>query len=161
GVAELFRQAVASGTAYRRHRARTGRKLAAAALSVALLIGFMSLLAVVVYWNRPSADVVALETQIKQALPVDHSDRLREPVEDRLQQLRSARSSAAFPRLPSAMQQDVNQAIDELDAFQKWSKEFKSKVQDPRHISREEELARNEKLLDALTPPSAYEQDWS
>jgi GTPase SAR1 family protein len=161
GVAELFRQAVASGSMYRRHRARTGRKLAAAALGVAILIGFMSLLAVVVYWNRPSADVVALETQIRQALPVDHSDRLREPVEDRLQQLRSAQSAAAFPRLPSPMRQDVSQAIDELDAFQKWSKEFKSKVQDPRHISREEELARNEKLLDNLTPPSAYEQDWS
>lgn len=161
GVAELFRQALDSGLAFQRYRVQTGRRLVLAAAGIVVLVAFLGILAALFYTNRPSADVAALEQRVKQALPADHNDRLREPVSERLMQLKEIGYDPAFTKLPQPMQDDVKAAVSELEAYVSWSNEFKSKAQDPRHITRAQELIKSEKLLEALAPPAAYARDWS
>ena len=160
GVAELFRQTIDSARTFQRHRIRSGRKMIVAAALVAFLVGFLGVLGTYFFIHRPSSDLVALENAVKQTLPVGAAERLREPVDDRLNRLRAIEADPVFPQLAPKTQEDISQAVADLTAYLAWSKLFQQ-VQDPRHILNEDELARNEKLIAATSFPEAQKAAWS
>ncbi|HXV74126.1 MAG TPA: hypothetical protein VD713_05290, partial [Sphingomonadales bacterium] len=157
GVAELFRQVFESGWSFQSHCRQTSRRLAAAVAGVAVFVGLLLVSAAVFVLSRPSAEVTALESRLRRALPgATPADRLREPLEERLKQLGDIQADPVFAKLSPLAQEEVHQALAEIEAYQALNKLFKDQVQEPRFISRDEELVKNEEFLEAFALPAQY-----
>jgi hypothetical protein len=161
GVAELFRQVIRSAHNYRAVREHAAGRLTLAVTGMFGLVAALGLVAGAVYVARPSAELIALENQIQAVLPGSTAaDRLREPLDERLQELTRIRDEAGFERLRPEQRAEVEKAKREIEQYQKLYKQFIIQVSDPRFATRDEELDRIEKSLDAFVLPAEYLEPW-
>lgn len=166
GVAELFRQALASAQSYRQHREHASGRLSMLVTSMVVLVALLGIVAAVLYFIRPSAELTALENQVRRVLPSSTpADRLREPLDERLKELVQIQQSLQYPQLPPMLREEVEEARREMELYQKSYKEFTTQVRNPRDViregMREEELVEIEKSINAFVVPAAYASDWS
>lgn len=162
GVAELFRESLASAKAHWQRREHAAGRLSLAVAGMVALVGLLGVLAAVLYYIRPSAELTALENQLRRVLPAGGAaERLREPVDDRLKELAQIQASPQFAELPPKLRDEVEQARAEMEQYQKLYKEFQAQVIDPRFVTRDEELDKIEKSLDAFALPDEYLSAWA
>ena len=162
GVAELFHETLASARAHWQRREHAAGRLSLAVAGMLGFVGLLGILAAVLYMLRPSAELTALENRIRSVLPASSgADRLREPVDERLKELTQIQASPQFDELPSKLRDEVAQARTEIEQYQKFYKEFQAQVTDPRFVTRDEELDKIEKALDAFALPDEYLSAWA
>lgn len=162
GVAELFRQVFASAREFQQARDQASGRLSLAVVGAFGLILVLGLVAGLFYMLRPSLALTDLENDIRAVLPgTSTADRLREPLGDRLEELRKLKDHSLYPDLPEKLREEVAQAEIEIEAYQEASKELFAKVTDPRFATREEELNEIAKKLDAFRLPATYAQAWN
>jgi GTPase SAR1 family protein len=162
GVAELFRQGLASAQAYQAHREHASGRLSLAVTGMLGLVAVLGLLAGMLYMLRPSLELTALENRIRRVLPgPSATDRLREPLDDRLKELEQIQETSQFAELQPKLRDEVKQARDEIELYQKYHKDFVTQITDPRYATRDEELDQIDKSLNAFTLPLEYLASWS
>jgi hypothetical protein len=162
GVAELFRQVFASAREFQQAREQASGRLSLAVIGTFGLILVLGIVAGLFYMLRPSLALTDLENEVRVVLPgTTTADRLREPLGDRLDELRKLKEHPLYPDLPEKLRDEVAQAEIEIDAYQEASKELFAKVTDPRFATREEELNEIAKKLDAFRLPATYAQTWN
>lgn len=163
GVAELFRQCLQEARDFHHKEARSSKRLQALVASVTGLLAVMGLLAAAVWVTRPSPEVISLENSLHGLLPAEGAkpaDRLKEPLDDKLKQLRKIQKNPNFPQLAVKTQDDVEHYIKEIEAYQDYNRDVLKKIQDPRLATTEEELAAIEKGVKELSPPKEYVDAW-
>jgi hypothetical protein len=162
GVAELFRQGLASAQAHQQEREHAAGRLSLAVAGMFGLVGVLGVLAGALYLFRPSLELTALENQIQRVVPGPSSaDRLREPLDERLKELEQIQQSSSFSQLAPKLREDVIQTRDEIELYQQYLKDFTAQATDPRFATRDEELDQIEKTLNAFTLPVEYQASWS
>jgi GTPase SAR1 family protein len=158
GVAELFRQVVGSALAFHVSRSRAQRRLH---LAIAGLLGLIAIMALVVtgfYFIRPSPEVAALENSIRAALPsTSAAQRLREPLDQRYHELAKIQDNSGFAGLPSLLQEEVRDAIQEVNVYQALGKKFYG-LKLVRFFKKEDEIQTNSQALDNIILPQAWEE---
>ncbi len=161
GVAELFRQVFRSAEVYRAHQDHAAGRLSLAVAGMFSLVAVLGALAGSLYLARPSAALAAIENRIQAALPGSSpADRLREPLDERLQELTQIRDNPYFERLPAEQRTLVEKTRREIEQYQTLYKQFITQVPDPRFATRDEELDRLEKALEAFALPAEYAESW-
>jgi 50S ribosome-binding GTPase len=162
GVAELFRESLTSAHEHQTQREHAAGRLSLAITGMSGLVALLALLAGLLYLGRPSAELTALANQIERVLPSSSpADRLREPLDDRLQELEQIQSRPQYGQLPAALRGEVEQARAEIQQYQQFYKEFQKQVTDPRFATRDEDLDKIEKSLVSFALPEAYRAAWS
>lgn len=162
GVAELFHESLASAKAYWKRREHAAGRLSLAVAGMLGFVGLLGILAAVLYSLRPSAELTALENQVHRVLPASSAaERLREPVDERLKELAQIQASPQYLQLPPKLRDEVEQARAEIEQYQKHYKEFQAQVIDPRFVTRDEDLDKIEKSLDAFALPDEYLSAWA
>ena len=162
GVAELFRESLAAAQIHHQEREHAAGRLSLAVTGMFGLVGTLALLAGVLYLVRPSAELTALEDQVRRVLPsANAADRLRDPLDDRLKELGQIQESAQFGHLPAPLRAEVEQARAEIEQYQQFYKEFQKQVTDPRFATRAEDLDKIEKSLNVFALPDAHRSAWS
>jgi hypothetical protein len=162
GVAELFRQVFASAREFQQAREQASGRLSLAVIGTFGLILLLGLVAGLFYMLRPSLALTDLENQVRAVLPgTTTADRLREPLDERVEKLQELKKHALYPELPEKLREEAAQAEREIEAYQEANKELLAKVTDPRFATREEELNEIGKKLDAFRLPDTYAQTWN
>jgi len=163
GVAELFRQCLDSATAFRLRHARAARRLRLVLGSVLGLAGGMVLLIGYFLGSRPDSQTAALENEIRAFRSSNDRPAMlyKEPVEGRIKLLKRVKSDADFPSLPGDLRDYVSATLDELEAYERYYKEFLDRVQDPRFARSLEALNQIEEGLRQLPLPPANETAWA
>lgn len=163
GVAELFRQVLDSARAYHGSRTQSGRRLRNAVVGLLAVLAVMGLVAGAFFAGRPSPEVAALEKSIRQVLPgrtAPASERLRGNLEDKLKQLAKVQQEPEFAQLPTEMQEEVREAVREIEVYQKHLHKV-SELGLVHHLKSEKEIEQKETLLAALEFPAEYAQSWA
>lgn len=161
GVAELFRETLATARVHHEHREHAAGRLSLTVAGMFGLVALMGLLSGTFYVLRPSAELTALENQVQRVLPgPGAADRLREPLEDRAKELEQLQEHPQYSQLPAALRADVEQARKEIALYQQYYKDFQAQVPDPRLKTRDEDLEKIEKSLNAFALPDAYTAAW-
>ena len=169
GVAELFRQCLDSARAFRLRRRRATQRLGWVVGLLAVLIGFMTLLALFFMATRRETGISRYEKELR-AFRSAHSDgpaeRLQEPLERTIQDLRHFRDSPLFAKMPEDLQKYVVDHLKEAEAYQKYTRDFKAyqdreiRRQSPRFAETEGELAKMEQALEKFPVPAEYRAAW-
>ncbi len=163
GVAELFRQCLQDARKFHLREIQASKRLQVVVAGVGGLLALMTILAFAVYITRPSPELISLENALHGLLPAEGAkpaERLREPLDDKLKQLRRIQKNPNFTLLPAKTQAEVDNHVREIDAYQKFNREFLQKVQDPRLATTEEDLANIEKAIKEISPPDEYAEAW-
>ncbi len=128
GVAELFRQVLDSARAFHHQRDHAHHRLHATVAGLVGLIAVMALLAGGFLLGRPSSEIIALESNIRAVLPESGSasEYLREPLDDRVNQLVKIQGDRDFAKLSSKLQDEVRQGQKEIETYQTLMKTFKN-----------------------------------
>jgi hypothetical protein len=124
GVAELFRQCLASGATHRQQRRRAESRLKWTVGLVGAVVGVMALLAGFLFLSQPAPEtgkLVAEVTALKEQTDPRAEKRLREPLDERLKKLQEVSASKHFPDLPRELQDFVVANLDELTAYRAWA----------------------------------------
>lgn len=162
GVAELFRECLASARAHQIQREHAASRLSLAIAGMSGLVAFLGIAAGLLYLARPSAELTALQNQVQRVLPSSSpADRLREPLDDRLMELEQIQARPQYGQLPAPLRGDVEQARAEIEQYQQFYKEFQKQVSDPRFATRDEDLDKIEMSLTAFALPDAYLAAWT
>ena len=162
GVAELFRDSLTSARVHQQQREQAAGRLSLAVSGMFGLVAVLGLLAGTLYLVRPSAELTALENHIHRVLPSSSAaDRLRDPLDDRLNELGQIQKSPQYDQLPPPLRAEVTKACTEIVQYQQFYKDFQKQVTDPRFATRDEELDKIEKSLDAFALPEAYLAAWA
>jgi GTPase SAR1 family protein len=160
GVAELFRQVLASAQAFQLSRMRGQRRLRRAVIGLSALLAVMGLVAAAFWLSRPSAEVAALENEIDAIVTAPAADRLREPLANRFKELGAIQANPAFAQLPSPLKEEVHQAAQELAAYQELAKKFDN-LKRVRFFRKDEDIATHRRSLDNIVVPDQYAAEWA
>jgi hypothetical protein len=181
GVAELFRQCLASGVAYRQHRQKAASHLKWTVGLVGSVVGVMALLAAFFFVSQPNPEASRLAAEVaalKEQADRQGDKRLRGPLEGPIKKLQEIRASKYFPELPEDLQNYVVVSLDELEAYQKYAARVRETGEDVRALRltadpaklkaefgemplREQDLERIKAELQKLAPPPAYQAAWA
>lgn len=163
GVAELFRQCLQDARGFHFRQVQSFKRLQVLVAGLTGLLALMGILAMAVWVTRPSPEVISLENALHGLLPAEGAkpaDRLKDPLDDKLRQLRRIQKNPSFSLLPSKTQADVDRYVKEIEAYQEYNREFLKKVQDPRLATTEEELVLIEKGVNDFPSPADYAEAW-
>jgi GTPase SAR1 family protein len=162
GVAELFRQVFDSARDFQHARDQASGRLSLAVTGTLGLLAVLAIVGSLFVALRPSVALTDLENRAKNVLAGQSSaDRLREPLDERLAELKQIQAHPVFVELPEKLQEEVAEAEREIAAYQKASRDLFSKVSDPRFATREDDLTEIAKKLDAYRLPAEYAVAWS
>ncbi|MBI3409256.1 MAG: 50S ribosome-binding GTPase [Planctomycetes bacterium] len=164
GVAELFRQCLESAQKFQDARRRSQRHMTAAVSGVLAMVAVLSLVAGGFFLTRPSANLAALETAAHTVLPGPHAspaERLREPVEEKLKELKRIEGSSEFAKLPPKTQEAITEFCKEVATYLALHKEFVERVRDPRFAANDQDLENIAKGLDEFAIPGVYAGEWT
>jgi hypothetical protein len=163
GVAELFRQCLDSAAAFRQRNARAARRLRLILGTVLGLTAGMVLLVLFFLFSRPDRQTTALEHEVRAFRSSNDrpAELLKDPVEDRIKVLKRVKNDPDFPKLPRELGDYVSQTLGELDAYQRYNKEFVEKVRDPRFARGLDDLNEIEGALKQVPLPAPFETEWN
>jgi hypothetical protein len=182
GVAELFRQCLASGVAYRTHRRRAESHLKWTVGLVGSVVGFMALLAAFFFVSQPNPEAARLAAEVaalKEQADRQGEKRLRGPLEGPIKRLQEIQASKHFPELPEDLQNYVVVSLDELKSYRSYAARVRQAGEDFRALRltedaaklkaefgevpplREQDLERVKENLQKLAPPPAYQAAWA
>jgi GTPase SAR1 family protein len=137
GVAELFRQCLRSAESYRAVQAHAGRRLRWTVGALAGIVALLVVLGLFFYANRLSPEAGALDSEIRvfrSAQGDTPAERFREPLDDKVRQLKRFEADPAFAQVTPDLRQYVEDYRQELEAYQRYRKELLEGVKDPRFI---------------------------
>lgn len=163
GVAELFRQVVDSAQAFHEQGIHAVQRLHFAVVGLVAVVAVMGVLAAAFFLSRPSAEVAALENAIRTALPpptASATERLREPLEPKVKELVKIQENPDFGGLPSKLQEEVRQALQELTAYQELAKKV-AELKRVHALKKEEDIASQAREVDKITLPPPYAAAWA
>ncbi len=149
-VAELFQQVFDAAEMFRRRSERSSQTLQGALVGLG---GLATLLALLMTWylaTQPTLDEAALESQVRTLLAGGDggpAERVREPVEDRLKELREAKANRAYSQLPAAVREQIKATEDAIESYQRLNVDYQKDVRNPRLALRENDLLQIEKSL--------------
>jgi hypothetical protein len=164
GVAELFRQGLASAQSYCRGQYRAGRKLAKTVAAVlgalGLLSGFAALL-ILGFWEPSGLEVRVEHFRLQQrSLPA--RDIYRRPrLKSEIDELAAFVNDGSFKNLPADKQEFVREELAKLHAYQAYEQNLRETIVDPRIAGNEAQLAEIEEKLRNLAIPQPYKSEWS
>jgi hypothetical protein len=164
GVAELFRQCIASARAFDHREARAGRRLEFAVGGLGLLLVLMALVAALFVLTLPDTEAVRLEEEVRAALPEPDAKgarKLRGDVPQRLTQLREIEDNAAFDRLPEQTRSAVEEAVAELASYVATRKQFREEVKPPYKAKTEKQFNEYDQAARNFALPAKYAKDWA
>ncbi len=162
-VAELFRQCFHSARHFHTSRLNASRHLGLVVLSAVSLVGLLLILAFGFYITRPSAELLALENEIRNVLPpqaVKPAERLKEPLDDTAKKLAKIQRHPVFNQVGPPLRDDTLVYAREVEAYLAYNKEFLAKVREPRFAEGEQDLAQIERALEEMPLPSSYDAAW-
>lgn len=160
GVAELFHLVLDSARAFHDRRGQAHQRLHATVAGLVGLLAVMALLAGGFLLSRPSAEVVALEGNVRSILPESGAapEYLREPLDDKIKQLAKIQEDPHFAQLPGKLQDEVRNGKAEFETYRKLLKKFKD-LGEPRFLKAETDIEKKTQELDSISLPPKY--DWS
>jgi GTPase SAR1 family protein len=164
GVAELFRQCLASAQKFDRRERRSGRRLELAVGGLGFLVILMLLLSAVFALTQPDTELMTLEEQVQTLLPDSDAKaerRLRGPVKERLAQLDRIRENEAFSKLTVSTRDAVEQARAELAAYLQARQKVQDDVKEPFQAKNEAEFDQFEKQAHDFALPPSYAAAWT
>src|SRR5262249_30957201 len=169
GVAELFRQCLDSARGFRERRRQATQRLGWVVGLLAAMIAFMALLALFFLATQRETEISRFEKELK-SFRSEHSDgtaeRLKEPLERTIQDLRHYQGSPLFAKMPEDLKNYVVDYLKEAEAYQKYTREFKAyqdreiRRQSPRFAETEAELDKMEQALQKFPVPQDYRGTW-
>lgn len=152
-VDELFRDVFAGADAYRRRTEKSSQTLQG---SLVGLGGFAVLMALLLGWyfaTQPTLDEVALESRA-QALVAGSdenvAERVREPLDDRLRELREVRQNPLYEELPAVTRRKIEATESAIEEYRRLNEEYQKEVRNPRLATREADLDAIAKSLAAM-----------
>jgi GTPase SAR1 family protein len=149
-VKKLFDDVFRAAEAYRQRSERSSQTLQGALVGLG---GVAALLLLVVGWyfaTQPTLDEAALENKVKTLLAsgdASRAEHVREPVEDRLKELREVKAHPAYAQLPAAVREQIKAAEEAIEAYQRINREFQETVRNPRLVTRVSDLTDIDKTL--------------
>lgn len=164
GVAELFRQCLASAAAFDQREVQAGRRLEFAVGGLGLLVVLMVLVATMFALTQPDTELVRLEEEVQAVLPEPDASaprRLRGDLPQRLKQLEDIERNAAYDRLPQKTRSAVEESAAEFASYVKTRQRFHAEVKPPFQAKNEAEFDRYEKQAKDFHLPAAYAEAWA
>jgi GTPase SAR1 family protein len=169
GVAELFRQCLASAHRFDVREDRAKRRLEWLVLGSAGLLAALAALALFLFLNRSSDTVNPLDARVdgyRIRVEEQTPDRRFRDLENNIAELESIvnKDRAAFEALPPEKQQYVRDELRKLKAFQAAYRDYVNeleKIMQPRDATSYEQLDQIEKALRKLKPPEPYQAEWA
>ncbi len=164
GVAELFRQCLASAEGFDRRARHAGRRLEFAVAGLGFLVVMLGLLAGLLAATQPDTELIRLQEQVQAVLPEADAPadrRLRGPLKERLQQLDRIRDDPAFAKLPAPMQQAVARSRGEIASYLEASTALHEAVKHPYQAKNEAEFERYETQARDFALPPSYAAAWA
>ncbi len=149
-VAELFQQVFAAAGAFRRRSDRSSQTLQGALVGLGGLAVLLSLIMTWYFATQPTLDEAALESQVRTLLAGGEdspSEQVREPIEDRLKELRDVKDNAAYGQLPADVREQLAATENAILAYQRLNADYQKEVRNPRLALRESDLLQIEKTL--------------
>jgi hypothetical protein len=164
GVAELFRQGLASAQSYCRSQNRSARKLAKTLAAVLGALGLLSAFAALLilgFWEPSGLEVRVEHFRLQQrSLPA--RDIYRRPrLKSEIDELTGFLNDASFKILSTDKQEFVREELAKLHAYQGYEQKLRETITDPRIASTESQLAEIEEKLNNLSIPQLYKAEWS
>lgn len=164
GVAELFRQCLASAASFDRREHRASRRLELTVGGLGFMVIVLTLLAGLFLASRPDTALTHLEEQVQTAVPEADAPadrRLRGPLPERLAQLEAIEQDPAFGKLPAHTQEAVRQSAAEIAAYVATSRDFRANMRQPYQAKDEAEFDRFERQVQELALPPKYAAAWA
>ncbi len=165
GVAELFRQCLASAQAFDHREYRAGRRLELAVGSLGLLVILMLLTSALFVFTQPDNDLLRLEERVQTALPdpdaADARMRLRGDLPARAKELQEIETDPAFTRLPEKTRTAVQGAATEIASYVKAKEAFRVRVKQPYQAKNEKEFDSHENQARDFRLPPEYAEAWA
>jgi GTPase SAR1 family protein len=161
GVAELFRQGLASAQSFRRRQGRATRKLARTIGAVVGALGILcafALLLILGFWEPSRLEVRIERFGVRQRAQPPR-ERLIKP-QAKIDELLAFQNDASFADLPVEKRNYVRDQLAELHAYQAYDQELRE-ITDPRDASSLAQLDDIERDLKKLPVPSEYKVEWS
>jgi GTPase SAR1 family protein len=170
GVAELFRQCVASAQAYRERRRLATHRLGWVVGILGVLVCFLALLGLFFLASRHEADYARYQRDLK-AFRLDHNDgsavRLQEPVDKTIRELKAFKDSALFYQIPTDEQEFIDDFLKEALVYEKYSKAVNDYLR-KHDLPRWPRKARSAAVLDEMEAvpaqfpvPTQYQKAWA
>jgi GTPase SAR1 family protein len=167
GVAELFRQALGSASAFDQHRRKAEGRLKLTVGLVGGVVAAMLLLTLFLFLSRPSQELTELSDDVRKLrsqLPEAPAKRLREPLGEKIAELEKIKKNRSFADLPEELKEFVDTSLQELQAYERYAQQVKKAGEtfgrDTKKLTTEEDLETAKKALDAAAPPSQYAATW-
>lgn len=151
-VAELFQQIFDAAAAFRQRSELSRQTLHWALVGLGGVATLLLLLAGWYFATRPTPEEAALDNRVQTLLAGGENniaERVREPLDDRIKELREVKANAAYDRLPAATRQRVEQTEKAIEDYQRLNVEFQKEVRNPRLATRQDDLDQIEKSLEA------------
>jgi hypothetical protein len=164
GVAELFRQCLASAEAFDHREVRAGRRLEFAVGGLGFLVVLMGLIAALFVLTQPDTELLRLEEEVQSVLPEPDAGaqrRLRGDLPARLKQLEDIEHNAAFQRLPGKTRAAVEESAAEFASYTKTRQRLQTEVKPPFQAKNEAEFDRYEQQARDFRLPEAYAEAWT
>jgi GTPase SAR1 family protein len=148
-VDELFQDVFTKANRYQQRTERSTQTLQGALVGLGGAAALLSLLMTWYYATQPSLDEAVLEGQVQSLLVggEESSERVREPIEDRLKELREVKANPAYEQLPSRMREQLDETERAIMAYQQLNADYQKDVRNPRMAVRDADLDQVDKAL--------------
>jgi GTPase SAR1 family protein len=169
GVAELFRQCLDSARGFRQRRQKATQRLGLALGALGVLVAFMTLLGLFFVATQRETEISRFEKEIRTFRAAHNespADRLREPRDLALKELKSFVKNPLFDKMPEDLRQYVTGHVKELEAYDRYMRKFEEyrKKENlptaPRDAQSDEELVKLAEALKLFPVPEEYKAAW-
>jgi GTPase SAR1 family protein len=166
GVAELFRQCVASARAFDQRESNAGARLKKAVLGSIGVMAVLALLVLGLALTRPRG-VSTLELKVENFRSQEREQsalKKYRKLDARIKELEAIRGDPGFGDLPPERQELVRTLLHQLTEYRKMAGAYAVKLEEirqPQDAANEQQLKDIEARLGDLEPPPGYKGDWS
>jgi hypothetical protein len=114
--------------------------------------------------RQPDMERIRLEERVRAVLPepgAPAGGRLRDPLDERLEQIQRLQLTPGFEMLPDKTREEVRQVAEEWASHLESRREFHARVKEPYLATNEEEFARFEGQTRDFAFPTKYASEWA
>jgi hypothetical protein len=167
GVAELFRQCIASARAFQHQENRASARLRKTVLASIGLLAVLALLSLALLLSRPRGEMSTLDLRIENVRTQEREQseiKKYRRLDKRIKGLEAIEGDPGFAGVSKARQEYVQDLLRELTAYRKMARAYEKKlaaIRQPQDASTPEQLNEIVDRLSKLEPPAGYKGDWS
>jgi GTPase SAR1 family protein len=163
GVAELFRQALASARTFHKHRRRSNRRLVWTVAGVAGSLFILIAVGLSLAWTRANALPGVLGSRVERFRAQQQAQTPAEAhrnASSKIDELRAFSTAPAFSRLPQSQQEYIRAQFQELEAYRDYERKL-AEITDPANAVHLKQLDEIENALRRLQVPDEYRTAWA